>query len=213
MRAEAGFRRVAAAPVLVARQAVQPAIRAAAVAEIVHQFRVAAFGIKLGQVERQVVVARQPAQEALGQEAAVGGEHVDADRQVRLAFRHRRRLHHGGEPLGRQHRERQQVAAAEQVGQRRDARVRPQVRPFHVDVGDAGAAVRHHLVARTDHVAAGAQLHLGGPAQAGQQIGHVQRHGRERRHLAVQRHRLLGAHAVQRQRAGGNGRRVAVLQP
>ena len=117
--------RMAAGAVLVADQAVHPAIRLAAVAEIVDQ-----LGMALGddpssvEVDREVVVARQAAEEALGDLAPVGGEHVEPERQVawRLAIgvgctMVRKRA-------ARQHRERQQVAAAEQVVQRLDRRDR-----------------------------------------------------------------------------------------
>jgi hypothetical protein len=115
--------------------------------------------------------------------------------------------------VARQHREGQQVAAAKVGGQRGDARVGQQIGALHVHMGDAGAAGAGHLIARADHVAAGTEFDLGGPAQVGHQRRDVQRQRRERADRLGQRDRALGAHTVQRDRAWRDRRRMAVLQP
>ena len=69
------------------------------------------------------------------------------------------------------------------------------------------------LVAGPHHVSAGAQLDLRRPVHARQQLRHVHGHAGKWRHLAVQRHRVLGAHLVERDGAGGDRRGVAVLHP
>ncbi len=199
MGAEAGLGGMAALPVLVADQAVQPAIRPAALAEIIHQFGMTALGPAVSSARSSATSwlrGRRPRKRSATRRPSAS---KTSTRIGRSAWRSaigvgctmvRNRA-------GRQDRERQQIAAAQQVGQRRDAGVGPQVGALHVDVGDAGAAVLHHLVARADDVAAGAELHLGGPAQVGQQLGHVQRQAGEGRDLAVQGDRLLGPHPVQ----------------
>ena len=114
---------------------------------------------------------------------------------------------------GGQDRERQQVPAAEQVAQRRNARVGAQIGPLDIQMRDAGPAGARDFVARADDMAAGADFYLGRPYNAGQQRGGVDHGGGVGRDRVRVRDWRLGTHTVQRHGAGRDGRRVGVLQP
>ena len=79
MRAKAGLGGVEAGAVLVAEQAVQPAIRVAAIAEIVDQLGMAWNLGDIVQVDTTLMIARQITEEALALQRSVRGEDVEAD--------------------------------------------------------------------------------------------------------------------------------------
>ena len=225
--AEGSLGDVAGGLVLVAEQAVQPAVGLAALGEVVDQLHVAPPPISqggLGAVDEVVdvhqggVVARQLA-EPLGTDLpAVGIVGVEGQRQIGLAGRHRRRQGQRAEASARQDRRRQNEALAEQVGELGNARVGLEVDALDVGMGDAPAwrvhgAVGDHFVARAHEVLAGLHLDLLRPARLGQQLGGVDGQRPEGRNLAVQPGYLRLAHEVEADAAGGYRRWVAVLHP
>ena len=118
MRAEAALRGVAAVRGARPAPARAASRRPAAGAEIIHQLGMAALVQRAGrqqlvEVHRHRVVARQAAEEMPGHLHALRVEHVQPQRQRVLRGRHRRRLDQGAEARPRQHRQRQQIAAAQ----------------------------------------------------------------------------------------------------
>ena len=213
MGAEAAFGGVGGVAVLVADEAVEPAIGVAAVAEVVDEFGVAFVGAELGEVEGEGVVAGEVAEEAFGDQAALGVEGFDADGEGGLALGHGGGEDDAAELGGGEDGEGEEVAAAEEVGEGLDAGVGLEVGAFDVEVGDAGAAGCGDFVAGADDVAAGAEFELGGPVDAREEAGDIERDRGVGGDVFVEGDRVAGAHAVERDGAGGDGGGVAVLEP
>ena len=213
MRAETRLRDVARLPVLIAEQRVQPAIRLAAVAEVVDQLRVPGLQVESIEIQRHALIALQATQEPLRHLPPRGIEHIQSHRQGPLRHRHRCRLHDAAEPPARQHRKRQQVAAPQFRRQPGNAGIGPQIVALHVHMRDPDPLPARHLIPRPHHVPPRPDLDLRRPAQVGQHVRHIQRDGGEGTNLGVQGHGLLRAHAVQGDGARRDRSRVAVLQP
>ncbi len=219
VRAEAGLRAVPAAAVLVAEEAVQPAVAAAALAEIVDQLEMSVSRGEIGAVDDLVELDRdrlgalQPA-EAMARRLAAGAVIDDeAHRQILLARRHRRRQRLGAPGRARQHRGGQQMALAEEIAEFRQARIGDEVGALDIDMRDAAPAARRHLVARAHHILAGADLDLLRPTRLGQEVRHVERvagEGRDRGGDALDR---AIPHEVEADGMGRDGARLAVLHP
>ncbi len=196
----------------------QPAIPLAPLAEIIDELAMPArserlAGEKIVDRHRLSVIAGKDAEEVLEDKAPLGIEEIEAERQVALAHRHRGGKDKGGEVALRQDGERKQIAAAERGMKARKLRIGGEIAPLHVDMGDVPAPPAPDLVAGPHHVAPGAELELGRPAQVGKERPDIDRFGGIGADVPGNRHGRLGPHPVEAHRARRDGHRVRVLKP
>ncbi len=219
MRPEAGFGRMAALPVGIAEQRVQPAIGDLAGLEIIGQLDMTAAAIERGarqfiDVEGHRVRTRQIAEAFLGHQLAGGIIDQCLDRQLGLRGRHRRRQRHRRVAVLWQHRRGKNKALAEPLRQPGNRGIGFEVVALDIGVRDARAPIgRDHLIARAHQMLARLDLDLLRPACIGQEFGHAQPARRKGGDLLVERDNAIAAHQAKTDLAPGNGAGMAVLHP